>query len=878
MSKWSLLRSAILSPFSRSRDQQPRLPPNPIPPPDAEMLSQPQLSSREEEIQAEPHESIREEKMEPEEEESSLQAQSQKPRQKRWRFLKAVFNVLSLYWKRQSSSKPALDGQTLIPEEKREDKKEGLHPEWSQMDARLVKILEEDSARLLNREFNRLTDIEKQCLQCFSVFEPGSKIKKQIMIYWWIGEDFAKSSRDHKTAEEVEEQRFQRLADLGFIEPIGNSCTSTIHECRVQPFVHWMIKKKAREASFCVLDETGMPPAELSKSPRLCLTSETKLSSPSSVSDSSVGAGKTEKPTVVVFNVSKQTYRSQLDEFLNIKSLVVLQLGRWHGDAKYHIEVEGFEDLNNIGLLTNLRYLGLQGLSGLIALPPKIKELKNLLILDLRGCQYLEKVDKYATYLKRLTRLDLTECYLLENIASGFGSLSELQVFKGFVFGGSRRTNRCRLKELSKLRKLRKLSINITSDANIDDNEMNVLSDFLSVQSLTITWGEIPTIGDSKTNSISKKWKMLTLPPSIEKFDMRCFPYEKMPNWFDKARNLKRLYIRGGILRTLDPENGSSASSISYRSIERLRLKYLHAFEMEWSQITAMMPKLDRLEFVECKELKSSPPLDQNHIWIRDEQDEERKSEERKRDHVPPVAPSPTTPDDASTSTAVPPSDAKPALQGSPTNEAGTEAEAVAAAASDEEITTEPAEGTSEPAFPVSPTNEATAGTAAAASKEETTAEPSLHRSPTDEATAETVAASEEEGGEIEEEEKEEATAETAVASKEETDNKPEDLHGSPTTEATTETFAASKEENFTETTHRRTPTDETSPKFVVPPDEIITAEPALQDLSAASTSAVANPTNNSSTNATTEAPSNPSIVPATSPPGAAIGDGEGNP
>ncbi|OAY69945.1 Disease resistance RPP13-like protein 4 [Ananas comosus] len=709
------------------------------------MLSQPQLSSREEEIQAEPHESIREEKMEPEEEESSLQAQSQKPRQKRWRFLKAVFNVLSLYWKRQSSSKPALDGQTLIPEEKREDKKEELHPEWSQMDARLEKILEEESARLLNREFNQLTDIEKQCLQCFSVFEPGSKIKKQIMIYWWIGEDFANSSPDHKTAEEVEEQRFQRLADLGFIEPIGNSCTSTIHECRVQPFVHWMIKKKAREASFCVLDETGMPPAELSKSPRLCLTSETELSSPSSVSDSSVGAGKTEKPTVVVFNVSKQTYRSQLDEFLNIKSLVVLQLGRWHGDAKYHIEVEGFEDLNNIGLLTNLRYLGLQGLSGLTALPPKIKELKNLLILDLRGCQYLEKVGKYATYLKRLTRLDLTECYLLEHITGGFGSLSELQVFKGFVFGGSRRTNRCRLKELSKLRKLRKLSINITSDAHIEDNEMTVLSNFSSVLSLTITWGEILTIGDSTTNSISKKWKTLTLPPSIEKFDMRCFPYEKMPNWFDKAQNLKRLYIRGGILQTLDPEDGSSATGISYRSIERLRLKYLDAFDMEWSKIRDMMPKLDRLELVKCEKLKWPPPLDQNHVWIRDEKDEEVKSEERKRDH-------------------------------------------------------------------------------------------------------------------------------------EETDNKPEDLHGSPTTEATTETFAASKEENITETTHRQTPTDKTSPKFVVPPDEIITAEPALQDLSAASTSAVANPTNNSSTNAATEAPSNPSIVPATSPPGATIGDGEGNP
>nr|CAD1841172.1 unnamed protein product [Ananas comosus var. bracteatus] len=821
MSKWSLLRSAFLSPFSRSRDEQPRLPPNPIPPPDAEMLSQPQLSSREEEIQAEPHESIREEKMEPEEEESSLQAQSQKPRQKRWRFLKAVFNVLSLYWKRQSSSKPALDGQTLIPEEKREDKKEELHPEWSQMDARLEKILEEESARLLNREFNQLTDIEKQCLQCFSVFEPGSKIKKQIMIYWWIGEDFANSSPDHKTAEEVEEQRFQRLADLGFIEPIGNSCTSTIHECRVQPFVHWMIKKKAREASFCVLDETGMPPAELSKSPRLCLTSETE--------------------TIFAF-------------------FFVLQLGRWHGDAKYHIEVEGFEDLNNIGLLTNLRYLGLQGLSGLTALPPKIKELKNLLILDLRGCQYLEKVGKYATYLKRLTRLDLTECYLLEHIAGGFGSLSELQVFKGFVFGGSRRTNRCRLKELSKLRKLRKLSINITSDAHIEDNEMTVLSNFSSVLSLTITWGEIPTIGDSTTNSIAKKWKTLTLPPSVEKFDMRCFPYEKMPNWFDKAQNLKRLYIRGGILQTLDPEDESSATGISYRSIERLRLKYLDAFDMEWSKIRDMMPKLDRLELVKCEKLKWPPPLDQNHVWIRDEKDEERKT----------VAPSPTAPDDASTSAAVPPKTA-------PDETAMGDDAAEAAAASDEEITTEPAEGTSEPASPVSPTNEATAGTAAA-SKEETTTEPSLHRSPTDEAAAETVAASEEEGGEIEEEEKEEATAETAVASKEETDNKPEDLHGSPTTEATTETFAASKEENITETTHRQTPTDKTSPKFVVPPDEIITAEPALQDLSAASTSAVANPTNNSSTNAATEAPSNPSIVPATSPPGATIGDGEGNP
>ena len=177
--------------------------------------------------------------------------------------------------------------------------------------------------------------------------------------------------------------------------------------------------------------------------------------------------------------------------------LEVLQLGRWgNSDDETYMEVEALESLSAIGKLKNLRYLSLRGLSRLTELPMEVRRLRRLAILDARGCQNLVSVPSATVQkLKGLTHLDLTECYMLEHIGRGVSALWELRVFKGFVFGvGKRRRDACRLQHLAKLKKLWKLNINVTTDANVDKDEMAQLRKLAGLLSLTVTWGEWPSV------------------------------------------------------------------------------------------------------------------------------------------------------------------------------------------------------------------------------------------------------------------------------------------------------------------------------------------------------------------------------------------------
>jgi hypothetical protein len=297
----------------------------------------------------------------------------------------------------------------------------------------------------------------------------------------------------------------------------------------------------------------------------------------------------------VILNISAHVYR--LPKSLLIKladQLEVLQLGRWgNSDDDTYMEVEALEYLSAIGKLKNLRYLSLRGLSRLTELPSEIRRLRRLAILDARGCQNLVSLPSATVKnLKGLTHLDLTECYMLEHIGRGVSALSELRVFKGFVFGvGKRRRDACRLQHLAKLKKLWKLNVNVTTDANVEKDEMAQLGKLAGLVSLTVTWGERPSVlldasQELRLKELLERWTRLVLPPSLEKLDVRCYPARKLPveKWLNGHRNLKKLYVRGGEVEELDIPMDNK--------IETLRLRYLNMFRMKWTN--ELLPKLNR--------------------------------------------------------------------------------------------------------------------------------------------------------------------------------------------------------------------------------------------------------------------------------------------
>ncbi|XP_062223138.1 uncharacterized protein LOC133922010 isoform X2 [Phragmites australis] len=589
------------------------------------------------------------------------------------------------------------------------------HPKWPKEEERLEDILEKAFTKLLVTEYSQLSCIKQKCLLTFSVFELAAEVKKQAMVYWWVSEfnlrhrqsDPPKSGKNSapvspakpsktrfpekqlgrktaapaggsdspapqgKTADDdckldpSAEGIISKLSELGFLEPIKNNfCSRVIQGCKVNPLVHWMLKRRARDDYFAGLDDHGNPTADLQpKSTILCLTAGNRAllhkiameDEPQAGNEGEATRGSSclafvrkkdstglrkqtqeqtrpkqedimvTKKKKIILNVGAHVYR--LSESLlkqHSDCLVVLQLGQWWNlDNTTYMEAEGLESLmRTVGDLRNLRYLSLRGLSRLTELPDKIKWPKNLAILDMRGCQNLVKVTTNAiTPLKQLTHLDLTDCYMLEHIGWGITSLSELRVFKGFVFGAGMQGNKaCRLQDLKKLKKLQKLTISVTTDANVGKREMAQLKNLSNLRSLTVTWGELPSIlingSDSKSEDKKKDekkgekkdekkgekkdekkdekkelldtWTDLELPPELEKLDIRCYPKKTLV--LKGPKFLKKLYLRGGELENLD--------IFDENMIKTLRLRYLRSFKMKWGKLLTTMKNVEYVEIV----------------------------------------------------------------------------------------------------------------------------------------------------------------------------------------------------------------------------------------------------------------------------------------
>lgn len=315
------------------------------------------------------------------------------------------------------------------------------------------------------------------------------------------------------------------------------------------------------------------------------------------------GRHQADSNSVTLFNVNMQYVNIELNWFSRQTSVRVLQLGRWQNSATHHIEVDNTKFLEGPGAQKHLQYLSLRGLSRITKLPAdSIHKLTTLKILDLRACHNLEELPSGIKAMRMLTHLDVSECYLLEQMPRGFDALSHLQVLKGFVMCNSKCKNACRLKDLAKLEKLRKLSIIVGRDAEIAQDDF---AHFEKLHILTITWGATAFSGDRPAPT--------SMPLNLEKLDLRCFPKKDSPTWLRPRllMNLKRLYIRGGKLDGL-----SNIGETESWKVEILRLKFLKDFKMEWASLRKDFPSLSYLEQKECVQLTSFQ-CDKQGVWVK---------------------------------------------------------------------------------------------------------------------------------------------------------------------------------------------------------------------------------------------------------------------
>ncbi|XP_019055791.1 PREDICTED: disease resistance RPP13-like protein 4 [Nelumbo nucifera] len=476
------------------------------------------------------------------------------------------------------------------------------------------KMLKSSVITDLRLSFDYLTTPElKLCLLCFSVFPENAVIKKRELIYWWIGEGFVTTAGD-KTAEEIGHEYIRELMNNHLIEPFPEIGSQEAKCCKMHPWVRQMVISVAKEAQFFDFYPMEHPTSEnnersgsrletSSRSRRACLATTSRQGSPDL-------ERLYHKELLTLFNVDACYLDFRTDTFSRMTKLVVLQLGRWKRWPKHHIEVEDTGFLEGLRGMKHLRYLSLQGISRITNLPASISKLTHLTILDLRACHNLEELPPELASLKNLTHLDLSDCYLIEYVPKGIGSFSELQVLKGFVIGNSKINDSCTLSELVELQRLRKLSINIASDAVVAEGEFDKLQQLKDLRSLTITWALKEEKQDdngirSSTDAVAESLDSISFPTGLKKLDLRCIPREEAPNWLEprKLENLEKLYIRGGKLNRLlwdqqDP---------TWKKVRVLRLRFLDSLEMEWTKLRRAFPCLEYLNVVNCPRLRRFP-------------------------------------------------------------------------------------------------------------------------------------------------------------------------------------------------------------------------------------------------------------------------------
>ncbi|CAL5344854.1 unnamed protein product [Camellia sinensis] len=471
----------------------------------------------------------------------------------------------------------------------------------------------------------------RNCLLCFLRFPEMASIKK-FLIYWWIGEGFLPPNpEDQKTKSEIAlgktEEDFgnEILGELvakDFIEPIYKNCSLVTNSYRMLPFIRSALTITAERFGFspvCTLDLDTLSLAQYNK--YQCL-----------------------------LNVGAAIIDGGPKLFSKMNHCKILYLGRWQRSVTHHIEVADAKILHGLKNMNQLRFLSLRGISLIAELPQFISRLTSLKILDLKACHNLEVVPDGIGLLKNLTHLDMSECYLLEHMPEDIGSLSQLQVLKGFIVGDSTDKKSCTIDELTKLTKLRKLSVcmNTATEFSTSKNSLLQLEKLKALQKLKISWRGYNLQGETDDTPQSKPYSKLTrslvfnkaddtprskpqarltrslafklsspkpvmkLPSSLQKLELDCTPKTFTVSWllFANLKNLKKLYIRGGLFCSVRP--------IVSTTVEILRLKYLNEFDMCWRDFRIFFPNLIYLENIECPRLAEFP-CHENGLWMNSE-------------------------------------------------------------------------------------------------------------------------------------------------------------------------------------------------------------------------------------------------------------------
>ena len=476
--------------------------------------------------------------------------------------------------------------------------------------------------RQVEQKFMELEDVKKMCLLTFAVFPENREVHRTMLMYWWIGEGILPVERAGETVREI----VKVFTDKKLIEPVEERRKVAPSSYKMNPFVHSSVIHLSQEIGlFVIYRERQKPTMRQSMLRKVCLVEGSSYQREATAK----GMESTEQ-IETVFNISERYpefafkwFSEPTSKMLRtpvFKSLHVFYLGRWERTQKRQIEVPNPELMRYLNFMKNLRVLSFQGISTIRRLNSSVCTLHKLSVLDLRECSDLTQLPEKINSLHSLVYLDMTGCYMLEWIPMRLASLHNLEVLKGFVVSDTAYEGvACTLILLKRLKKLRKLSIEIHRD---DLGVHQLMEDLVKIKALTslkVTWRKnLNIVRAGKPENFTE---IKSLPDQLKKLDLQRYPHEELPNWLHprKLLHLKKLHIGGGrLLKGF----GALPEKATECAVETLRLTSLPRVRTGWIELKKLyFPNLTFLEKYDCPKI-SLTPCDGNGIWRSDQDDQ----------------------------------------------------------------------------------------------------------------------------------------------------------------------------------------------------------------------------------------------------------------
>ncbi|GAY47804.1 hypothetical protein CUMW_107160 [Citrus unshiu] len=390
--------------------------------------------------------------------------------------------------------------------------------EWKKLFDRLGSMLGsdphlKDCNRVLSEGYYDLPHHLKSCLLYFGLFQESCKINCARLIRLWIAEGFVQYSK-RSTSEQVAEEYLNELIDRSLVQVSDRDISGRARICQVHDLMHEIIIRKTEELGFGrVLNAEDL--SRCSKTRRITIQRSIDDGALKSIKDSKVRS-------VFLFNVDKLPDSFMNASIANFKLMKVLDLE----DAPVDYLPEG------VGNLLNLHYLSMRNTNVKI-IPKSIGILLSLEILDLKDT-LVRELPVEIRNLKKLRYLMVYKYNYTAGVAvaeaaaaklhEGFGSLTNLQ--KLCLIEADSEA----LKELTKLRQLRKLGIRPQNGYGKD--LCALIANLENLESLIVGMKSKEEILDLQS---------LSSPPQYLQRLYLTGNMKKLPDWIFKLKNLIRL-------------------------------------------------------------------------------------------------------------------------------------------------------------------------------------------------------------------------------------------------------------------------------------------------------------------------------------------------